>query len=225
MRFLKESLLTQASAVSIGALLLMGACAPVSEDAKEKMAEPINCNTAAEDVATLESEKASVVKRVEMGARYIVPIAAAVDILRSYNSDTETSEEFFQDKESVLTGDYNAAIDRKIIACEALVRHPGSRSAPGDRALVSLLAPSGAFRVAPRPRRAKKTHHIVTRCPLRRLAESADVLKQETGEAMPCQTFIPPENPRRCSWPGPWSWPRSRRRRRPPTWNRRTRSS
>jgi long-subunit acyl-CoA synthetase (AMP-forming) len=122
MRFLKESLLTQASAVSIGALLLMGACAPVSEDAKEKMAEPINCNTAAEDVATLESEKASVVKRVEMGARYIVPIAAAVDILRSYNSDTETSEEFFtetseeffQDKESVLTGDYNAAIDRKI---------------------------------------------------------------------------------------------------------------
>jgi hypothetical protein len=37
-----------------------------------------------------------------------------VDILRSYNSDTETSEEFFQDKESVLTGDYNAAIDRKI---------------------------------------------------------------------------------------------------------------
>jgi hypothetical protein len=41
-------------------------------------------------------------------------LAAAVDILRSYNSDTETSEEFFQDKESVLTGDYNAAIDHKI---------------------------------------------------------------------------------------------------------------
>jgi hypothetical protein len=114
MRFLKESLLTQASAVSIGALLLMGACAPVSEDAKEKMAEPINCNTAAADVATLEGETSSVVKRVEMGARYIVPVAAAVDILRSYNLDNETSEEFFQDKESVLTGDYNDAIDRKI---------------------------------------------------------------------------------------------------------------
>ncbi len=114
MRQFKESLLTQASAVAIGALLLVGACAPVSEDAKEMMAEPIDCNTAAEDVATLDGEKASVLKRVEMGARYIVPIAAAVDILRSYNSDDQTSEEFYQDKESVLTGDYNDAIDRKI---------------------------------------------------------------------------------------------------------------
>ena len=114
MRHLKESLFAQASAMAIGGLVLVGACAPVSEDTKEMMAEPINCNTAAADVATLESEKASVVKRVEMGARYIVPVAAAVDILRSYHSDTETSEEFFQDKESVLTGDYNAAIDRKI---------------------------------------------------------------------------------------------------------------
>ena len=114
MHILKESLLAQASAVAIGALLLVGACAPVSEDAKEMMAKPINCNTAAEDVATLDGEKASVVKRVEMGARYIVPIAAAVDILRSYNSDDQTSEEFYQDKESVLTGDYNDAIDRKI---------------------------------------------------------------------------------------------------------------
>ncbi len=114
MRQLKESLLAQASAVAIGALLLVGACAPVSEEAKEELAKPIDCNTAAEDVATLEGEKASVGKRVQMGARYIVPIAAAVDILRSYHSDTETSEEFYQDKESVLTGDYNDAIDRKI---------------------------------------------------------------------------------------------------------------
>jgi hypothetical protein len=103
-----------APSLALAILLLAGACAPVSEDAKEEIAKPIDCNTAAEDVATLEGEKASVVKRVEMGARYIVPVAAAVDILRSYNSDTETSEEFFQDKESVLTGDYNAAIDRKI---------------------------------------------------------------------------------------------------------------
>ena len=114
MRHLKESLLTQASAVAIGALLLVGACAPVSEDAKEQMAKPIDCNTATEDIATLEGEKASVLKRVEVGARYIVPIAAAVDVLRSYHLDDQTSEEFYQDKESVLTGDYNDAIDRKI---------------------------------------------------------------------------------------------------------------
>ncbi len=98
----------------LGALLLVGACAPVSQEAKKDLAKPIDCGTATQDIATLQSEKASVLKRVEMGARYVVPVAAASDVLRSYHSDTETSEEFYQDKESVLTGDYNAAIDRKI---------------------------------------------------------------------------------------------------------------
>lgn len=100
--------------VTLATLLLIGACAPVSEEAKDEMAKPIDCNTAAQDIATLEEEKAHVLKRVEMGARYIVPVAAAADILRSYNLENESSEEYFQDKESVLTGDYNEAIDRKI---------------------------------------------------------------------------------------------------------------
>ena len=49
-----------------------------------------------------------------MGARYVVPVAAASDILRSYHQGDETSVEFYEDKESVLTGDYNDAIDRKV---------------------------------------------------------------------------------------------------------------
>jgi hypothetical protein len=100
--------------LALGALLLVGACAPVSQEAKQDLAKPIDCGTATQDIATLQSEKASVLKRVEMGARYVVPVAAATDVLRSYHLDDETSEEFYQDKESVLTGDYNAAIDRKI---------------------------------------------------------------------------------------------------------------
>ena len=100
--------------LALAALFLVGACAPVSQEAKKDLAKPIDCNTAAEDVATLEGEKASVVKRVEMGARYIVPVAAVSDILRSYHQGDETSVEYFEDKESVLTGDYNDAIDRKI---------------------------------------------------------------------------------------------------------------
>jgi len=98
----------------LGVLLLVGACAPVSQEAKKDLAKPIDCGTATQDIATLQGEKASVLKRIEMGARYIVPVAAAADILRSYHLDDETSVEFYQDKESVLTGDYNDAIDRKI---------------------------------------------------------------------------------------------------------------
>lgn len=114
MKFSENTWHLSVSSMALGTLLLLGACAPVSQEAKEDLAKPINCNTAAGDIATLEGEKAHVLKRVEMGARYIVPVAAAVDILRSYNLDNETSEEFYQDKESVLTGDYNAAIDRRV---------------------------------------------------------------------------------------------------------------
>jgi hypothetical protein len=114
MRRSLHALRVTAPFLALGTLFLVGACAPVSKEAKQDLAKPIDCNTAAKDVATLEGEKAHVLKRVEMGARYVVPVAAAVDILRSYHLDNETSEAFFQDKESVLTGDYNAAIDRKI---------------------------------------------------------------------------------------------------------------
>jgi hypothetical protein len=100
--------------LTLSALLLVGACAPVSQEAKKDLAKPVDCSNATQEIATLESEKASVLKRVEMGARYVVPVAAVTDILRSYHMGDESSVEFYEDKESVLTGDYNAAIDRKI---------------------------------------------------------------------------------------------------------------
>ena len=109
-----HGLRTSAPTLVLGALLLVGACAPVSQDAKKDLAKPIDCGTATQDIATLQSEKASVLKRVEMGARYVVPVAAVSDILRSYHQGDETSVEFYEDKEAVLTGDYNDAIDRKI---------------------------------------------------------------------------------------------------------------
>ncbi len=114
MRRSVHALRVTAPSLTLGVLLLVGACAPVSQEAKKDLAKPIDCGTATQDIATLQGEKASVLKRIEMGARYIVPVAAAADILRSYHLDDETSVEFYQDKESVLTGDYNDAIDRKI---------------------------------------------------------------------------------------------------------------
>jgi hypothetical protein len=114
MRRSVHALKASAPSLALGALLLAAACAPVSQEAKKDLAKPVDCGNATQEIATLQSEKASVLKRVEMGARYVVPVAAVSDILRSYHMGDESSVEFYEDKESVLTGDYNAAIDRKI---------------------------------------------------------------------------------------------------------------
>ena len=110
-----NALKVSAPSLALGALLLVGACAPISQEAKKDLAKPVDCSNATQEIATLQSEKASVLKRVEMGARYVVPVAAVTDILRSYHLGDESSVEFYEDKESVLTGDYNDAIDRKIM--------------------------------------------------------------------------------------------------------------
>jgi hypothetical protein len=114
MRRSVHALKASAPSLALGALLLAAACAPVSQEAKKDIAKPVDCGNATQEIATLQGEKASVMKRVEMGARYVVPVAAVSDILRSYHMGDESSVEFYEDKESVLTGDYNAAIDRKI---------------------------------------------------------------------------------------------------------------
>ena len=96
------------------ALTILTACGPtVSDDAKKSLSKDVNCSTASQDIATLEKERASTLKRVSTGVQYVVPIAAAVNIFRSYNQDG-TSEEFYNDREQVLTGDYNKAVDAKV---------------------------------------------------------------------------------------------------------------
>jgi outer membrane lipoprotein SlyB len=76
----------------------------VSEEAKAKVAKPINCATAKKDISVLESERASVAKQVASGVRSVFPIAAAVGIL---SGD-------YRDRVQVATGQYNDDIDNKI---------------------------------------------------------------------------------------------------------------
>jgi hypothetical protein len=45
--------------------------------------------------------------------QFVVPAAVVVNIFRSYNQDG-TSEEFYNDREQVLTGEYNKSIAAKI---------------------------------------------------------------------------------------------------------------
>ena len=94
--------------------LLMTACGQtVSDDAKMQLSKDVDCTTAEQDVAALEEQRASTLKQIGTGVQYVVPVAVVVNIFRSYNQDG-TSEEFYDDREQVLTGEYNDSIAAKI---------------------------------------------------------------------------------------------------------------
>ncbi len=68
--------------VLIGFAALLSACASISKTAQQQLDKPVNCATSEQDIAALESEKASVAKRVSSGARMVVPAALVMGILR-----------------------------------------------------------------------------------------------------------------------------------------------
>jgi hypothetical protein len=80
-------------------------CATVSDTAKYYLDKPINCNTATTDIATLESEKASDSERTMAGVRAVVPSAAVIGMIRKDWSN----------RKEVASGEYNQAIDDKIV--------------------------------------------------------------------------------------------------------------
>lgn len=82
----------------------LAACTSISDDAKVALAAPIDCSTAEQDIALLESEKASTADQVGAGIRTVTPVGAVAALLRG---DME-------DRASVTTGEYNQMIDFKI---------------------------------------------------------------------------------------------------------------
>ena len=86
------------------ALLLMSGCSPVSKEAKQEMAQPVNCATAPADLRALEAEKAHVGKQIAAGVTAIVPVSLVVNVA------TGTEKEHFQ----VATGKYDDMIDEKM---------------------------------------------------------------------------------------------------------------
>lgn len=88
----------------LGALVLMAACSPVSKEAKQDMAQPVNCATAPADLRALKAEKAHVGKQIVSGVTAIVPVSLVVNLVKG------TEKEHF----TVATGDYNDMLDKKI---------------------------------------------------------------------------------------------------------------
>ncbi len=85
-------------------MLIIVGCSPVSKEAKQDLAKPVNCATAEGDIRSLQAEKAHVGKEIAAGVTAIVPIGLVVNVV------TGTEGEHFK----VATGKYNKMIDKKI---------------------------------------------------------------------------------------------------------------
>ena len=86
------------------ALSVTGCAAQFKQEEQSAKTMPIHCGTAQGDLRVLQSEKANVVQQVAMGVTMIYPASAVLSILTGVE-DT---------KYQVATGEYNAAIDKKI---------------------------------------------------------------------------------------------------------------
>ena len=85
--------------------IFVAACSsPISNQAKQDLAAAVNCDTAREDIRTLESEKASVAEMAKSGVTGLAPAGAVLGLI------TFTEDE----KLSVASGTYNRKIDEKI---------------------------------------------------------------------------------------------------------------
>ena len=85
--------------------IFVAACsAPISKQAKDELAQPVNCATAREDIRILEQEKASVAEMAKDGVTGLAPAGAVLGII------TFTEKE----KLEVASGTYNKKIDAKI---------------------------------------------------------------------------------------------------------------
>ena len=90
--------------LTVLAIVLVTACAPITQQEKQSLAKLINCATAEGDLRVLQSEKANVAQMIANGVTAIVPAGAVIGII----TGTEV------DKMKVASGDYNSMIDKKI---------------------------------------------------------------------------------------------------------------
>jgi hypothetical protein len=61
--------------------------APISRQAKDDLASPVDCSTAQSDIRILEQERACVVKQIENGVTAVAPIGAVIGILTMTEKD------------------------------------------------------------------------------------------------------------------------------------------
>ncbi len=97
------------SVLTLCVLIPFAACAPISEEAKKELKEPVNCATAKGDLRLLEHEKANVAEQIANGVTAIAPAGLVIGVV----TGTEV------DKLKVAAGHYNELIDKKVAEIKA----------------------------------------------------------------------------------------------------------
>jgi len=86
------------------AVTMIAACSPISEEAKQELAKPVNCATAEGDLRVLEKEKTHAGNQAMQGVSAIAPIGLVTGVLTGTEGD----------KLKVATGEYNKQVEAKI---------------------------------------------------------------------------------------------------------------
>ncbi len=93
------------SILGVVILVLAGGCQPpITQQAKDDIAKPVNCATAEGDLRALEAEKAHVGSQIANGVTAISPMGLVTGVA----TGTE------KDKAEVASGEYNKMIDQKV---------------------------------------------------------------------------------------------------------------
>ena len=90
--------------LACASLVAAGCASPITKQAEQSLAAPVNCSTAEGDLRMLTAEKAHVSKEIENGVSAIVPIGLVVNLA----DKTEKA------RWEVGTGEYNRMIDKKM---------------------------------------------------------------------------------------------------------------
>ena len=85
-------------------LVITGCSSPISKQAKQDLAQPINCATAEGDIRSLNAEKSHASSQLAAGVKAIAPIGLVANVA----SGTEG------DQAKVASGEYNKMLDKKI---------------------------------------------------------------------------------------------------------------
>ena len=95
-----------ANVVSDGAHAVVGGATaePIDPKTKAALAAKVNCQTAPNDIALLEKEKASTLGQLKHGVKSVLPVTAAVRVLSGN----------YRDGVDVAAGQYNSDLEAKI---------------------------------------------------------------------------------------------------------------
>ena len=99
----------------IALVVLPLGCKTITAEDEVRLAKPVDCTTAEQDIATLEDERRSVAERALTGVRMVLPAAIVMGILRRD----------MRNRAEVATGAYNEELEAKIAEIRGACGLPG----------------------------------------------------------------------------------------------------